>query len=151
MHTALLLFVLAVFAAGCGPAATAIPPGALVPTRTPSTSAPTSAPSGFSSVDEAIALAQKQFPELRDIKRTPAGTIGASSDIIVQERTDGWNMIFWQGSGDCPAGCINNHYWYVSADKSGKLALVGEFIREFDAGTNAMKARGAPMWGVPRQ
>src|SRR5436190_2619374 len=98
MRTALLVFVLAVLAAGCGPAPTVIPPGAPVPTATPSTNAPTSAAPGFSTVDDAIALAQKQFAELKDIKRTPAGTIGASSDIVVQERADGWNLIFWQGS-----------------------------------------------------
>jgi hypothetical protein len=101
--------------------------------------------------DDAIRLAQQKFPELSRIQKKPAASIGASSDIIVQDRAGGWNIIFWQGSGDCPAGCINNHYWYVSVEKSGSVTMAGEFVREFDSASNAVKTRGAPMWGVPRQ
>jgi hypothetical protein len=171
-----LLFII-VFIAGCGVSPTLIPPGsqpgtrpadsptAALTLRAPETSSPSpagatpgpsetgsaAAPTPLVSPDDAIRLVQQKYPELNSIQKMPRGTIGASTDVIVQDRPGGWNIIFWQGSGDCPAGCINNHYWYVSVEKSGSVTMAGEFVREFDSASNAVKTRGAPMWGVPRQ
>jgi len=171
-----LLFII-VFIAGCGISPTLIPPGnqsgtrpADLPTSTPTPRPPeavspspagatpgrsetgsAATPTPFVSSDAAIRLAQQKFPELRSIQKMPTDRIGAATDIIVQDRPGGWNIIFWQGSGDCPAGCINNHYWYLSVEKSGSVTLAGEFVREFDSASNAVKIRGVPMWDVPRQ
>jgi len=100
--------------------------------------------------EQAIALAQQKFPELRVIKQTPPNSIGASTNIWVIDQPDGWNLVFWKGDGDCPAGCINNHYWYVSVSRSGEATLAGEYVREFNRGANAMQTRGQPMWGIPK-
>jgi hypothetical protein len=176
MRTCIGLLLLIGLIGGCGPSPTLIPTGGatsarptdpppghpplpwvtLSPAPATITPGPTDFPSpkpgaALASADEAIRLAQQKFPELKDIQKMPAGSIGASTDIVVQDRPDGWNVMFWKGSGDCPSGCINNHYWYLSVEKSGTIALAGEFVREFDSATNAVKTRGAPMWGVPRQ
>ena len=112
---------------------------------------PTIAPEPLiKNMDEAIVFAQQQYPNLKGIKPTPKGTIGASTNIIGKETADGWNLIFWKGEGDCPAGCINNYYWYVSVDKFGATKQEGEYAREYNANTNSFQMRGQPMWGVPQ-
>lgn len=50
--------------------------------------------------------------------------IGASSGVRCEhdEAGDEWHVTFWQGSGDCPAGCINKEdvAWYL-VDKDGRV------------------------------
>lgn len=170
-YPALMLCIL--LAAGCGPilpkflpagvppptapAATSTPRAPLAtlsptvatatPTKTASATPGSAAPAG---PDDAIRLAQQSFAVLKGIQKKPAGSLGASTDIVVQERSGGWNLIFWQGSGDCTAGCINNHYWYVTVEKTGAVSLAGEYDRAYDGASNAVKTTGAPKWGVPR-
>ena len=139
----------------CAPPATAIPPR---PTPSAPGAQPTVIPSPtpmpqptITSANEAIALAQLQFPNLRDIRQTPPRTIGASTQITAKDAPDGWQLVFWKGDGDCMAGCINNYYWYVSVNRSGIATLTGEYAREYDAGANTFKIRGQPLWGVPQQ
>ena len=136
--------------ASCATPPTAIPPGAPSPART-ATPAPTpKIVPIFTTTEQAVAAAQQKFPDLIGIKPSLPGTIGASTNITTQEQPDGWNLIFWKGSGDCMAGCINHHYWYVAAKYYGTLTLVGEYVREYDAGANAFKTSGQPLWGVPK-
>ena len=133
----------------CAAPATRIPPGAQPPAAV--SPAPTPTPAVVvTNADQATAVAQQKFPELKDIKQTPPGAIGASSNITVLDQPDGWNIVFWQGSGDCPAGCINNHYWYVTVHKTGEVALAGEYAQEFNSAANATQTRGQPMWGIPK-
>jgi acyl-homoserine lactone acylase PvdQ len=101
--------------------------------------------------DQAIALAQQKFPALQGMRRLPAnGTIGMSSNVFVIDQPNGWNLVFWKGDGDCLAGCMNNHDWYVSVTRSGDVTLVGEWESRFVAETNTMKTSGQPLWGRPR-
>lgn len=130
-----------------------------VPTPTPTTtpmpslppippSSPTS--SAIPNADAAIALIKTQFTEVANINKIPAGSIGASQNIFAFERADGWDIAFWQGDGDCPAGCINNRYWYFSVKKDGRVERVGAYSKIFDAQKNAFDISGTPMWGVPK-
>lgn len=114
-----------------------------VPSPSPSTSPITTA-------DDAIAAVQKQFPQMQKVKRSEPGTIGASTDITVLERPDGWDLVFWQGWDDCPAGCINNRYDYFSVERNGRIAQVGEYTRIFDSSKNSFDVTGSPMWGIPK-
>jgi hypothetical protein len=109
---------------------------------------PTATPSGISSADAAINAVKAKFPEVAKIQKA-AGVIGASSDIKVIERTDGWDLVFWEGSGDCPAGCINNRYQYFSVKKTGDLSKMGEYARNYNSAKNSFDVAGAPMWGIP--
>jgi hypothetical protein len=98
----------------------------------------------------AIAAVKSQFVKVAQIRPKTAGAIGATTDITALERADGWDLVFWQGSGDCPAGCIDNHYYYFSAKKDGRVLETGEYARIFDADKNTFAITGAPMWGVPK-
>ena len=114
----------------------------------PVSSTPAATP--FANADSAIAAIQARYPEVAKIQKTGAGIIGASTNITIIERADGWDFVFWQGSGDCPAGCLNNHYDYFSVKKGGSVAQVGEYTRTFNADKNVFETTGAPMWGVPK-
>lgn len=117
------------------------------PIPTPS-STPTS--TFIANSDAAIALVQARFSEVSKIQKTSSRAIGASSDIQVFERPDGWDMAFWQGAGDCPSGCINNHYYYFSVKKDGTVTKVGEYARNYDASANSFETSGVSMWGYPK-
>ena len=122
--------------------------------ESPVTSAPAATP--FTNADTAIAAIKTRYPQVAKIQKTGAGVtevtsvIGASTNITTIERADGWDFVFWEGSGDCPSGCINNHYYYFSAKKDENIARVGEYARTFNADKNAFETTGAPMWGVPK-
>ena len=98
----------------------------------------------------AIAAVKSQFNQVVDVRPKSPGSIGATTDITTIERADGWDLVFWKGSGDCPAGCIDNHYYYFSVKKDGRVIQAGEYARIFNADKNSFDVTGAPMWGVPK-
>ncbi len=110
----------------------------------------TSAPAPIANADAAIAAVKAKFTEVSKIQKMGAATIGASSDIKVFERTDGWDIAFWEGWGDCPAGCINNRYHYFTVKKDGRVTKVGEYARIFNGDKNSLDTTGTPRWGVPK-
>ncbi len=113
--------------------------------------APLPTPNRIENADAAIAAVKARFPEVAAINRTPRDMIGASTNITVLDRPDGWDLVFWQGWGDCPSGCINNRYYYFATKKDGTIAKSGEYARVYDEQTNAFAVTGTPMWGVPQQ
>jgi hypothetical protein len=112
--------------------------------------AATATPAGITSADAAIAAVQARFPEMAKIKKAAPGTIGATTDIKVFDRGEGWEIAFVEGWGDCPAGCINNRYYYFSVRRDGRITKVGEYARIYNESTNSFTTSGVPMWGVPR-
>lgn len=124
-----------------------------LPTPTPtSATGPISTPTPalVSSAEVAISLVKSRFAEVAKIQRAASGSIGGSQNIIVFEHPDGWDIAFWQGEGDCPAGCINNRYWYFSVMQDGRVSKAGEYVRSFNSQKNEFDVSGAPMWGVPK-
>lgn len=130
-----------VLASNVQPAATATAAAFALPS--PSTSP-------IMNADAAIALVKTQFVQVSKIQKAGAGIIGGSQNVFVLERADGWDLAFWEGSGDCPAGCINNHYYYFSVKKDGRVIKAGEYMRIYNSSTNSFDVTGAPMWGVPK-
>ncbi len=107
-------------------------------------------PTPLSGADAAIALVKAQFPQVAQIKAAPRGTIGASTDItVIAPRVDAWYLVFWEGWGDCPSGCINQRYFYFVV-QGGQVTKAGEYTRVYNSTTNAYDTTGAPMWGVPK-
>ena len=98
----------------------------------------------------AIAAVKSQFALVAQIRQKAPGAIGATTDITAIERADGWDLVFWVGSGDCPAGCIDNRYYYFSAKKDGRVMQAGQYARIFNADKNSFDTTGAPIWGVPK-
>jgi hypothetical protein len=111
---------------------------------------PSLAPERITNADGAIARVKTQYPEVAKIQKQSAGVIGGNQNILVIDRADGWDLIFLESSGDCPAGCINNHYYYFSAKGDGRVIKAGEYARIYNSGTNSFEVSGAPMWGMPK-
>lgn len=110
----------------------------------------TPTPLPVQNADAAIAAVKAQFPEVAKIQKKRADIIGATTDITTFQRADGWDLVFWEGWGDCPAGCINNRYHYFSVKKDGRVSKEGEYARLFNAEENSFDISGAAMWGVPK-
>ncbi|MFQ6087766.1 MAG: hypothetical protein ACE5K0_02545 [Candidatus Methanofastidiosia archaeon] len=82
---------------------------------------------------DAIELVKMKFPEVEDIEKCEAD-FGCETDIEVEKTKDGFELTFFKGWGDCPAGCISRHYWVfeVSAFKVLKITEYGDpFEREY--------------------
>lgn len=47
--------------------------------------------------------------------------IGISSSVSLAAKDGGYLLTFFQGSGDCPAGCIDKKFWKFRFDGAGKL------------------------------
>ncbi|GEM_PF-6873758 len=104
-----------------------------------------SLPKTLNSEEEAIIRVKIAYPKVKDIKKT-SDIIGKSMNISAKEADLGWKLMFWQGSGDCPSGCINNHYWYFIVHKNGKVEKIGEYERIYNSRKNASDETGSPIW-----
>lgn len=91
----------------------------------------------------AISLIKQYFPEVKNIQKSQT-EIGQMMGIRTKENPgkDGWRILFWQGSGDCPAGCINNQQWYFIVEKTGVIRKVGESERIYNSRKNAFDESG---------
>lgn len=95
--------------------------------------------------EEAIIRAKIVYSEVKDVKKT-TDVIGQTMNISARKTDLGWKLMFWQGSGDCPAGCINDHYWYFTVDKNGEVEKIGEYERIFNSRKNSYDEKGSPIW-----
>jgi len=50
--------------------------------------------------------------------------VGCSRDIIAERKEGFWEIVFYQGRGDCQAGCIEKMYTYFTVDDSGNVDKV---------------------------
>ncbi|HAV15224.1 MAG TPA: hypothetical protein DCX25_02750 [Candidatus Pacebacteria bacterium] len=92
--------------------------------------------------EKAIALIQKKFPEVKNIKENPNITIGMTMYIRTTQKDNFWKLLFWQGSGDCEAGCLNDHEWYFIVKSDSSVEKVGEFERIFNSRKNGSDEKG---------
>lgn len=95
--------------------------------------------------EAAIIRVKIVYPEVKDFKKT-SDIIGKSMNISARETYLGWKLIFWQGSDDCPSGCINNHYWYFIVHKNGNVEKIGEYEKIYNSRKNAPDETGSPIW-----
>lgn len=55
----------------------------------------------------------------------PNGSVGTSQTIsFVKKNATQYAYTFMKGSGDCPSGCINKHYWEFSVSDNGRKVSV---------------------------
>ncbi len=67
----------------------------------------------------AIHALNPQMPGVATLSTCPdsSGIIGVSSGVYAYRTACGsLQIVIWQGSGDCPSGCIDNEYWYFDSD-----------------------------------
>ena len=99
---------------------------------------------------DVLAAISRQWPELADITRLYApGTLGDGSLIYAFAEADGFRVVIKRGSGDCPAGCIDNEYWYFDTTAGCQVIKRGHYAHTFDGGANCYRITGEPLWGLP--
>jgi hypothetical protein len=102
---------------------------------------------------QVIAAVYQLRPDLADIRTivsdSPEGT-GDGKLIYAFAGADGFKLVFQRGDGDCPAGCINNEYWYFATGATCEPQSVGHYGLTFDSTGNCFKVVGEPPWSLPR-
>lgn len=77
--------------------------------------------------------------------------IGGYDYIYVEAGGDQWNITFSHGWGDCPAGCIDQKYFFFTASADGtQMQKLGEWQMVYDHATNTTKEVGNKPWDIPR-
>jgi hypothetical protein len=66
-----------------------------------------------------------------------------------QKPDGGFAFIYKAGSGDCPAGCTSNEYWYIESDSGCGPKQVG-YYKPSSGDGGCVGGDGAPMWGRPQ-
>ncbi len=102
---------------------------------------------------EAIARTHEAFPDLADV----TAVYGASDDgfvsdslIYVFEKSNGaFQLAFYQGSGDCPAGCIDSAWTYIEMNEDCEPERAGSFSEIYSGEGNCREVSGTPLWGKP--
>lgn len=54
------------------------------------------------------------------------GSIGGGNDITVTSVPNGWQLTYHLRWGDCPAGCIEGHWWRFTVLSDGTVRFDGE-------------------------
>lgn len=72
------------------------------------------------------------------------GYIGDSSDICLSVEPEGDVFLYYQGSGDCPSGCIQRDLTGVLVSGDGGLSLLGRW-------SSADGGRQMPAWVMDRE
>jgi hypothetical protein len=132
-----LILVTAALAVACTPGAGSSPaPGTPGPTTTATAATPQPDPTGppattpagtnVTSAAQAAALVFASDPRWAQMVPLRADMIGQSSWYESFEDGDGFAVNITVGSGDCPAGCIDQHVWHYRVDREGKVELIGE-------------------------
>ncbi len=89
-----------------------------------------------------LAEEYKKLACVRDAYPDP--TVGDGNEIFYLRKNGDHLFVFKKGWGDCPSGCINNHFHYISYDPdTKKIKKHGELKNMQDA--------GFPLWGIPRR
>ena len=72
-------------------------------------------------------------PRFAQVTSLTPGLIGASAWYEVSLTLDGaFSVAVTLGSGDCQAGCINQHTWHYTVSRDGSVALVSDEGSEVD-------------------
>lgn len=69
----------------------------------------------------------------------PGGFLGDGNDIEATLGDDFIELGYSVGSGDCPAGCINRHYWTFRVFESGRVTFRGESGDPLPSGRRTVK------------
>ena len=136
-YAASLILVVAALAVACtgGPGGTGTPatPGptsngsTATPAPTPPATPPTSqAPTAVTSPAQAAALVFASDERWAQMVPLRADMIGQSTWYEAFAGIDSFLVNITVGSGDCMAGCIDQHVWHYEVDSGGNVSLIGE-------------------------
>ncbi|HEY5372580.1 MAG TPA: hypothetical protein VIK01_02800 [Polyangiaceae bacterium] len=98
---------------------------------------------------DAIAQVRALRPDLSDVTELYMSNPqvgGYGSYIAAFTAADGgFALVFKRGTGDCPAGCTQNDYWYFETDAACRIQAVGE---THDSAP-CTPVDQQPRWGIP--
>ena len=68
---------------------------------------------------------KEKYPEVSSINNTasPFDGQGISGEV---GGNGSYTIVFYQGWGDCPSGCMSEHWWYFSVNWNGEISLTHE-------------------------
>jgi hypothetical protein len=99
----------------------------------PATPTPSPSPSGqpgaaqVATPAQAAALVLASNPRFANVHSLTPGLIGASAWYEASLSMDGnYSVAVTLGSGDCQAGCINQHTWHYSVTPDGTVSLISD-------------------------
>lgn len=102
---------------------------------------------------EMIAQAQDAYPDLASVTTLygASGDSASSSELIYAfEKPNGaFQLAFFQGSGDCPAGCIDSAWTYIEMNENCEPERAGSFSAIYSGESNCREVAGSPLWGMP--
>jgi len=112
----------------CAPMQSSSPDPTLSPTPEPSASVEVGRrmPTPITTAEEAVDVAKDYDPRFADFSALDPEMIGASSWYEVEDTADGWIVTFVLGWGDCPAGCIDKHFWHITVLEDGTVTGIEE-------------------------
>jgi len=71
--------------------------------------------------------------------------VGVSGNMRVIATRPGFEIVVWQGWGDCQSGCTHNRYTYFTVSPSGAIEQLGAFGDRL----RGQGIEGTPLWGIP--
>ena len=72
------------------------------------------------------------------------GSAGDGDDIFFIPNGDSLHFVFKHGWGDCPSGCIYNHFYYFTCIKGSNV-----IIKEGELPADKSRSGGIYRWGIP--
>lgn len=74
-----------------------------------------------------VAALAMRFEAIDGVRNAePNGWGGDGNDIRARSRGEDWELEYSVGYGDCPAGCIQRHYWTFLVDLGGFVRYEGD-------------------------
>ena len=110
---------------------------------------------GTTTLADTLARIVADHPELGDITTIfdPSSPFGGDGSFVYPYRPadGGFAIVFKRGSGDCPAGCTDNEYWYFETRAACAPVQVGHYHPAWVQGPNGncLSKDGDAMWGSP--
>ncbi len=99
---------------------------------------------------DVVTRARADNPALADITDFVGPYLGDRERVIFAFAIpNGFRVVFKRGSGDCPAGCISNEYWYFETDAACLPQPAGHYSAQYKSPGNCFVIDGAPVWGFP--
>ena len=86
----------------------------------------------------------ESLPVVENIYYSP--TMGDGDEIFFLPKGDSLHFVFKHGWGDCPSGCINNHYFYYTYIIDNQ-----KVIKEGELPADKSRSGGIYRWGIPHR
>lgn len=96
-----------------------------------------------------VAAIHASDPSLADITTFPSpNELYDGSGVYVLDAPTGFMVVLKRGAHDCPAGCIDNEYYYFDTIDDCQPVLFGHYSTLFDFERNCYNVSGTPLWSI---